>query len=162
MSPRTKYIIAGLIGVVTITGALAYVQYKKLMEYAFKFKGIKVRTITKNLISFDAFMLFTNNSNLIIHLEEQEFKVYLNDQYVTRLSNGMTNIIKAKGTSEIGLNVAFDPTLVLNTLKLNWVTMLIAPEKTTIKIDGTMKVKVFGFVRAKIPYTYTYTLKELL
>jgi hypothetical protein len=42
-----KYLIAGVIAMVTITGALAYLQYKKLMNYIIK---VNYRLDTKRLI----------------------------------------------------------------------------------------------------------------
>ena len=52
-SNTKKYLIAGAIGVVTIAGALAYLQYKKLMNYTLKFKRLRVKRLNFNEFDFD-------------------------------------------------------------------------------------------------------------
>ena len=161
MNPNNrKYIIAGLIGVVTILGAMAYLQYKKIMNYTLGYKGIKLRSIGKDLVSFDVFLAYTNKADVDITLIEQEYKIYLNDNYVSRASNGSSNFIKANSTSVIGVNVAFDPKIVFKAINKTYAEVLLDPSKTIIKAEIKLKVKVFG-IKVNIPYTYISTLKEL-
>lgn len=156
-----KHIIAVGIGVVTIAGALAYLQYKKIMNYAMKFKRVKVRTLSQKLISFDVFLLFTNKSDLKIHIKDQEYKIYINDVYVSRASNGLTNVIEPKTTSEIGVNVAFDPTVVAGLLKTNYLSMLANPGAIKLKVEIKLKVALW-FLTIDIPTTAEFTMKELI
>jgi LEA14-like dessication related protein len=160
-SNNRKYIIAGLIGIVTIFGALAYLQFKKIMNYTLGFKGIKVRSISKDLISIDVFLNYTNKADIDITLVEQEYKVFLNNNYVTRASNGSSNLVKANSTSPIGVNVAFDPKNVLNVLNKSYAELLLDPGKITLKVDIKLKVKVVG-IKVNIPFTLNTTLKEIL
>ena len=160
-SNNRKYIIAGLIGIVTIFGALAYLQFKKIMNYTLGFKGIKVRSIGKDLISIDVFLNYTNKADIDITLVEQEYKVFLNNNYVTRASNGSSNLVKANSTSPIGVNVAFDPKNVLNVLNKSYADLLLDPGKITLKVEIKLKVKVVG-IKVNIPFTLNTTLKEIL
>lgn len=168
MKIEKKYIIAGAIGLVTITGALLYLQYKKLMNYVIKFKTLKVKTLTANLVNFDIFLNFTNNSNLAFDIVEQDYKVYLNGELVTKMVNRSNNHISANKTngvdtslSVIGVNVSFNPTKVLQTLGKNWISILIHPETVRLKVEVKMKVSLYG-IKFSIPYTYEGTLKSIL
>ena len=158
---QKKYLIAGAIGVLSIAGAFAYLQYRKLMNYAIKIKNTKVRTLNKNLVSFDVFLLFTNNSDVKFDLKEQEYKVYVNDIYVTRASNGVTNMVKPNSTSEIGVNVAFDPNILFGLLKKGWLEMIANPNEVKIRVDIKLKVGLLFFTVA-LPTSVTFTLKELV
>lgn len=162
MGNKSKYIVAGAIGVFTIVGALAYLQYKKVMEFTLKFKGFKIRSIGKNLVSFDVFLWYFNPASIEAHLVEQEYKIYINDIYVSRGSNGATNVIKAGATSEIGVNIAFDPGVVLKAIGKTWADILLNPGATTLKTEMTLKLKIWGFLPVTIPYTNVVTFKELL
>lgn len=159
LKENRKYLIAGLIGIVTIVGALAYLQYKKIMNYTLGYKGFKLRSLGKDIISFDLFLNYTNYADIDITLVEQEYKVYINDNYVTRASNGSSNYIKANSTSVIGVNVAFDPRVVFKAINKTYTEVALNPSKVILKVDIKLKVKVFG-IKVNIPYTYTSSLKE--
>lgn len=168
MKIEKKYIIASVIGIVTITGALLYLQYKKLMNYVIKFKALKVKTLTANLVSLDIFLNLTNNSDLAFDIVEQDYKVYLNGELVTKMANRSSNHVSAKKTngvdtslSVIGVNVAFNPSGVLKTLGKNWISILMRPDTAKIKIEIKMKVSLYG-IKISIPYTYEGTLKTMM
>ena len=168
MKIERKHIIAGAIGLVTITGALLYLQYKKLMNYVIKLKTLKVKTLTANLISFDIFLNFTNNSNLAFDIVEQDYKVFLNGEPVVKMLNRSINRIAANKTngvdtsvSVIGVNVAFNPTKVLQLLGKNWISILTKPETVKLKVEVKLKASSYGF-KFSIPYVYEGTLKSIL
>lgn len=161
MAIKKKYIVAGAIGVVTIVGALVYLQVKKLLEnFKWEFKKVKVRTLTPTLISFDVFLAFQNASDITFHVVNQQYKVFINGEYITRGSNGLDNVILKRAESQLGVNIAFDPKVVVKQLKINAIDMLTAPEKVKIKVEMIFRVKIgiFGF---NVPYTYEVDLKEL-
>jgi len=161
MKNSTKYWIAGGIGIVSILGALAYLQYKKLMDYCIGFKAVKIRNISPNQLNFDIWLTFLNRSNITFTLVSQKYKVYLNDIYVTTLSNKATNIVPAKQTSELALNVDINPSAVLKTGGLSFLKMLSDYKQITVKIDMKMRVKAFGLT-FPIPYVYEDTLAGMM
>jgi LEA14-like dessication related protein len=161
MKIEKKYIIAGVLGVVSIAVALAYLQYKKLMDYTIKLKGLKLKTLSAKNVAFDLFLNFTNNSSLKFDIVEQQYKVYLNDSFVTELVNYSPTNIMPKATSVIGINVSFDPTKVLNILNKNYASILLHPETVKIKVDVKLKVLLYGF-KVSIPFVFEDTLKGLI
>ena len=57
MKPEVKkWLIVGGLGVVSIALAIAYLQYKKIMNYVLKFKSVKIKKINEKIIDFDLFL----------------------------------------------------------------------------------------------------------
>jgi len=161
MKPETKkYIIAGVLGVISIAAALAYLQYRKLMNFTIKFKKVLVKTLSATSISFDLFLNFTNNSDIKFTILEQDYKVYMNDAFVTKIINKAPIEVISKGTSVIPVNVTFDPRAVLKLIGKNATDLLLNRDKIIVKMDIKLKVKLYG-IPVSIPYVYTSNLKEL-
>ena len=160
MKITKTHIVVGVIGLLSISAAYAYYTYKKIMDYDLGFKGIKVNSITAKLINMNVFLNFTNKANQKIEIVEQDYKVYLNDKFVTTATNKSTNVIDPKSTSVIGVNVSFDPSVVLGVLKASAINILLHPEQQVVKIDMNLKVKIWG-IKFSIPYIYNITIKEI-
>lgn len=162
MTAKTKKIvIASVIGAVSIAGALAYLQYKKLMNYVIKVNKVLVKKISMNLIDIDLYLNFTNKSDIAFTIVGQKYDIYLNNVFVTKIENKAPNEISAKGTSVIGLNVSFNPKEVSRKLGPQALTILSDTSKLRIKIDMKLKVKLWFFT-VNIPYTYEDTLKNMM
>jgi len=161
ISKNKKWIIAGAIGIVTIAGALAYLQYKKIMDYVIKFKRIKINSLDLNFIDFNLYLLLENKSNVEYTIKSQEYSIYINNKFLTKLQNQTSNVIKPKSFSEIGLNVKLNIGDIRNALgKGSILSSVLSPEKILIKIDTKLKVSLFGLT-INIPYVYETNLKEL-
>lgn len=161
MKIQKKYIIAGAIAVVTVAGALAYLQYRKIMDYAMRFKSIKIKKLSATLFDFDLSLWFLNKSDLKFVINSQSYSVYLNDHFVTKLVNYGDTVILPKKESPLSLNVKFNPQDALKTININAVDLIAHPEKVNIKIDMKMKVSMWG-LPISIPYVYQSTLKEMM
>ena len=162
MKPTTKkYLIAGAIGVVTIAGALAYLQYKKLMNYTLKFRGLRVRKLKFNDFDFDISLDFINKSDIDFVIEKQVYNVYLNDIFVTKLENASPTTIKSNTSSLMALNVKVNPKDVLEKIGINALNFVLNADKTILKVDAKLKVKLW-FFNINIPYVYQSTLKDML
>lgn len=162
MKPKVKkWIIYGTLGAVSLLLLAGYLQYKKLMDYAIKFKGIKIKQLSATIFNFDLFINFTNNSDINFVITEQDYKVFLNDKFVTKIVNKTPTTILPATTSIIPVNVNFNPSEVLKLLGSNLTTILVTPEKITVKVDVKLKVSLYG-IKISIPYVYIATLKELM
>ena len=162
MQPKTKkYIIGGAIGVVSLTCAFAYFQYQKIMDYVIGFKKMKVNSASLNNIDLDLFLNFTNKSNLKFTIKEQDYSVYVNDVYITKLVNYSSTLINANSTSPITLNVKFNPQTVAKTLGSNIINMMSNLGQMKLRIDMKLKVSIY-FITVSIPYSYVTTLKEIM
>jgi LEA14-like dessication related protein len=162
MKPEVKkWLIVGGLGVISVALALGYLQYRKLMNYTVKLGGVKFKQVTSKVFNFDLFIKFTNNSDINFVVSDQEYKVYLNDKFVTKISNAEPVTILPNATNVIPVNVVFDPTVVLNMLGKNLSSILLSPETINIKVDGKLKAKLYGFTKS-IPFVFEKNLKDLM
>ncbi len=156
-----KHIVtAALIGLITITGAILYIQYKRIMNYVIKFYSLKINTVSMNLVNFDLFLNFINNANVQIDILEQDYKVYINDALVTTATNHIQTTLLANATSILPINIQFNPSSVLKLLGNSASDIVLHPEKINLKADIKLKVKLYGF-KVSIPYVYQGTLKDI-
>lgn len=157
MKIQGKHIIVAGIGLVTITGALAYWQYKRLMDYCIGFKTVKVNKATGNDVDLDVYLNFRNNSDIKIDIVSQEYQVFINDKKIVDAENKNLQTIAPASLSMIGVKVKFNP----SKAGQNIIDVVLALKPVVFKVEMKMKVKLWFFT-VNIPYTYTTTLKELM
>lgn len=155
-----RILTTGLIGCVTITGAIAYYQYRKAMDWTLSFVSLKVLAVSKSLIEFNLYLKYFNPSALKIEIIDQEYMVYLNESFISRASNKASLTLPPNSKTDVGVNVKIDTINLLNTLKTNWVDLLRKPGENKIRVDIKLRLKVL-FYKFDVPYTATYTLAEL-
>lgn len=162
MKIEKKYLIAGgVIALVGVVGALLYNQYNKLIDYGLGFKKLKVNKLTPELWSFDIVMNFVNKSVFGFTLVEQDYDLYVNDVFISKMTDYTKTYVKPKGESLLNLNVKFDPKVIVQQLKTNYALMLLKPNQTKIRLDMKMGVSVLG-IKIVIPYVYHDTLQGLI
>jgi len=155
---QKTYLIAAILGTISIFAAGAYLQIKKMTNNVIGFNKVQIKKISLNLIDFDLFLNYTNNSDIKFTLRKQTYDLFINNIYITTISNSVDNVINKNSVSVIGVNVAFNPKDVYKKLDLN---LLSDTSKIMIKLDMKIKVKV-GFISVTIPYIYEDTLKNMM
>ncbi len=162
MKIEKKHIIAGVIGLTT-TAALAYLylQFKKLKETKVCFKGIKVKRISATDVNFDVFVNISNVSKAKLEIVDQNYDLFLNDKFITNVSNHAASIIQPNADSLLGVNISFNPTQVLKIINKNFLAIIAQPESVKLKIDIKLKVKFFGF-KISIPIVVEKSIKDLI
>lgn len=169
MKIEKKHVIAAGLATISLAAAYAYLQYKKLLNYAIGFKSARIKTITDKLIDFDLFLKFQNKSDTSFIIQSQDYDVYINDMFVSKVVNYSKTTINPKnvngGLSIVGVNVKFNPKDVLKKLGKNPVELISNPGAIRIKVPMKLKVDtkiLFIPLTVSADYTYESTLKELL
>jgi LEA14-like dessication related protein len=162
MKIEKKHIIAGVIGVTT-TVALAYLylQFKKLKSTKICFKGLKVKSISGKDVNFDVFLNVNNSSDAKIEIVSQNYDLYLNNKFITKVSNNAPSVIQANADSLLGVNVSFNPSDVLKVIGQSALAMITQPETVKVKLDIKLKVKFFGF-KISLPIVVEKSIKDLI
>lgn len=161
MKIEKKHIIAGLIGLVTITGASLYLQYQKLMNYTIGLRRVRINKLSLNGLNIDLFLNFENKSNLKFTIVSQKYDIFINNVYLTTLQNNKPNEILPNSTSVIGMNMEIDRRIIGARLK-DAISTFANTDKTMVKIVTKMKVK-YGFITLNFPeYPYQNTLKNMM
>ncbi len=161
MKLQKKHIIAGTIGLITISGALLYLQFQRLKEYCVSVNKIKLNGFSAKKCDIDLVLNFVNKSSLKLTIYSQQYLVYVKNSFVTKVSNAIPQTIKPNSTSLLAVKLQFVPEKILNIAKTNILEILTKPETTTIKIATTMKVG-FGIFKFNVNFDYVTTVKELM
>lgn len=160
MKLERKHLIAGLIGLVTITGALAYLQYKKLMNYVIKVKGIAVKSSSPTSLIFDLMLDFENKSAIKFEIISQTYDIYFNNNFLAHLKGNTKVLVLPKGTSPLSLNVNINPTQALAKLQGDALSIISNLANAKLKMDIKLQVKLYG-VTINIPYIYETSIADM-
>jgi LEA14-like dessication related protein len=160
MKLEKKHLIAGLIGLVTITGALAYLQYKKLMNYVIKVKGIAVKSSSPTSLIFDLMLDFENKSAIKFEIISQTYDIYFNNNFLAHLKGNTKVLVLPKGTSPLSLNVNINPTQALAKLQGDALSIISNLANAKLKMDIKLQVKLYG-VTINIPYIYETSIADM-
>lgn len=151
----------GVTGSVIALGIWIKKQYAKLLLNTTGYKSFSIKELSAKRFAFNVVYTYKNNMDVDVVLTNQVYDIFLNNIYTTTLTNNKLTVLKSNETSEIPLEVSFDPKNMLNNLSLNLASFLSDYKKIRIKIVMKLKVKLLFF---SIPITYTYedSLKNMM
>lgn len=161
MKIEKKHIVAGVIGIVSISAAVLYWQYKKLMDYCISLNKIMLKEFNLSKANIDLYLNFKNNSSIKLEIISQEYTVSINDKEVVKAGNANLLTVAPNSTSVLSVNVAFSPQKLINTISSLAADLLLNPQKINITIAVKVKVKLWAFT-ISIPYEFKSTLKDML
>ena len=153
LGKKGYFILAAVAGVTATTAVWAIAQYKKLMKNVTGYKSVKIKEITKTNIALQVIYTYTNNMDVDVVLSKQKYDIYLDDNYITTLTNDSDLTLKSHATTDIPLEVKINPTDIYDKLKVNPAVLLINPGKVIMRIDMKVWVKLLFF---SVPITYSY------
>ena len=161
LSKKQKWGIGIGLGLLSI-GAL-YVRrlIKRIQNFGVSLNNVKVKTFNKEKLNFDVILNYKNNSELTINLVSQKYDVYINDVYVTTMTNDNENVLKAKAISPLQFSVNLNLPEIDSKIRTSYAKMILEPKNVPVKFVMKFKARV-GFLR--LPYTYILNtnLKEIL
>ena len=143
-----------------LTLFFAYRQYKKIMSYTVKVVGKKIYKLSAREIVFDLFVSVNNFANIPIIMKSQMYDIYLNNNFITRVSSDKKTEIKANSSTTIPLRVNIRPQDVVKAIGSNWAGLLLQPEKVIITIVFELKASLWG-IGIPIRNSYPVSLAEL-
>lgn len=162
MTPATKralWIGGGTIFAVGLT--LLLLEFKKLMDYTIKFKRFQKVKISPNEFIFDIFVQLQNPSNIPLTITNQNYDVYINNNYVTNVNTNVQTTLDAKKSTEFPLRINVNPNDITKAIGTNWGFLLLTPEKVVITTIFKVKVKALG-ITIPIKNKYPVSLAEIL
>ncbi len=160
MDKKKVFIVIGL-GAISVFAAIAYVQLQKIKEYCVSLKKIKLKSFNMTNADIDVYFNFLNSSSLKLLLIRQEYFVYVNKTFVSKISNARAQEIKHNSTSVLSAKLQFSPQKVFETLKINALGLISSPRTVEVKIVSKMRIG-YGILKFNITYDYITTLQELL
>jgi LEA14-like dessication related protein len=138
----------------------------KAINYKISSQGVKVLSRDKENIKLLVKMGITNPSDLTLTLTEQEYDIYLNGIYITRLKSVVPQVIYENSTSTLELTVDINYKDILS--KMNVASGTTISEKLAMvanlkqqKLKLSCKLSIKYGILPSIPIVYDYedTLK---
>jgi len=136
-------------------------QIAKIQDFKLTFVKLQVNKFDTKTLDFNVMYDYTNNSDIDINLNSQEYDLYINGTYLNTMTNFAENVLKANSVSPLGFNAKFDLNEVNKKLKVNYFKMVTAPKDVKLKIVMRWKVRL-GFVKIPVSYTWETDLKQIL
>jgi LEA14-like dessication related protein len=104
-------------------GGVAYALYtfyrrqiSLLQNYDYKIIGAKIKSISLNKLQFDSKVRFFNKSSIEVEVQKIYIDVYLEDVLTGFIVENKPFLVAAKGSSDIDLNMTFNPQDLLKAL----------------------------------------------
>lgn len=161
MKLEKKHIVAGVIGIVSISAAVLYWQYKKLMDYCISLNKIMLKEFNLSTANIDLYLNFKNNSAIKLEIISQEYTVLINDKEVVKAGNSNSLSVQPNSTSVLSVNIGFSPSKLINLIGGLAKDIVLNPQRVNITIAIKVKVKLWAFT-ISIPYEFKSTLKDML
>lgn len=161
---RNTLIVSGILGGLTVFGYTMYRTIMKAMEFSIKPSGLKVLRKDANGIDLSINLGFTNPSDLKMIIKRQEYDVYLNGIFITRLKSDIPQILLPNGVSTFNLNLKLNYKDLL--AKLNVATGVGIADKLSVitnlkdqrlRLDSKLNIKygILPTIPIDIPYEDT-------
>lgn len=157
MKKNWKYIaLAAVAGITVTTGIWLKKQYDKLMKNTYELKSFVVKSASMKSVTFSVVYAYVNNTDIDINLVGQEYKIYVDDRFITTIKSDVPVILKANATSDIPLDITVDPRDMFYKFKDNLLKALTQKQKLKIRMESTFRVKL-GIFTIPVPYPYEWT-----
>lgn len=160
---KTTIAILSILGVGGI-GYAIYRFYKKqfalLADFDYEISGIRVNKLSLNNISLDISVRFGNKSKIEATVSEIFLDVFLEGQKVGFISDNKPFVIPSNGTSDVSMNVTFNPQLIFKSA-LPIILSGISKKDLNFMFKGNANIKS-GIVSTTLPINISKNLSTYL
>jgi hypothetical protein len=164
MKIGTKILLfTGIAGVLTAIGLTIKREATLLWDYEWSFKNYIIRQISKNRAVIDFYFNVENKSKLEVSIESYDIDLYAEGIYISKLTGGGIQIIKAEGFSTFALRADFVPQDVLKGGNLTkFLTAFAGLGDIQLKFTGSFNASHSFLKVKKFPFNYETNLKRFL
>jgi LEA14-like dessication related protein len=144
MTKTGKIIIGLLIG--AIVGIIVYLlnELNKISKAPLEYAGFKINSASISKVDLTAFFKLNNTGSLDIMISDQEYDVYINDKFVSRISNP-DKITIVPGENILPNRITFTLADVLKAGIANLSYIISNRDKVNISLKGKRSMKI-GFI----------------
>ena len=157
MKKSWKYVLFAAFAGVTVTTAIwLRKQYAKLMKNTYELKSFLIKKASMQSVTMSVVYAYNNTMDIDIYLVGQEYKIYVDDRFVTTIKSDVPVILKANAITDIPLDITVDPKDLYAKFRNNLFKALTQKQKLKIRMDSTFRVKL-GIFTIPVPYPYEWT-----
>ena len=137
-------------------------QFDILYNFKYKLKGIKILSSTFSKINLQLTYEVVNDSSISATITKYDFDVKINGDKVANVKNASVNQFLQKDggksifTIDVGISTA---NLLMSNVSLGLIEDF---KNSTITLDGSFGIKKGLFSWNKLPYKFTYKVKDFL
>jgi LEA14-like dessication related protein len=137
-------------------------QFDILYNFKYKLKGIKILSSTFSKINLQLTYEVVNDSAISLTITQYDFDVKINGEKVANVKNASVNQFLQKDggksifTIDVGISTA---NLLMSNVSLGLIEDF---KNSTITLDGSFGIKKGLFSWNKLPYKFTYKVKDFL
>jgi len=102
---RNTLIVSGTLGGLTVLGYLFYRQILKAIEFTIEPESVKSLGVKDRTLKLLVTMGVKNPSNMKFILRDQEYDIYINGVFISRLESKESQIVYPMATSTLALTV---------------------------------------------------------
>lgn len=153
-------IVAGM----GIIGYSLYKYYRKQLDFikdiTYKVIGVKIVSISKNLVSLDITAQIYNASNVEATVKQMYLDFFVNGVRVGNINEVKDILILPLKSTNVTFNFSFSPSLIgKNVAEI--LTATLGIKDIILDIKGFIKVRS-AFIGATVPFEYQNNLKSLI
>ena len=139
-------------------------QVNLLSKSVWKYGGFKIKSLGLDKVVLSLYFKVDYKGSIDMVLTQQDYDVYVNDHFVSKVSNSTDVMIYANTVSRVPFDVTLKPGDVLKA-GVNSLAAIVNKserEKIRIKIKGILTLKVGYFTIKKLPFEKEENLKDVL
>lgn len=144
-------------------GGVLYRQFSLIKNSDYKMKNVKWKGLDIRGAHLTAEMEMVNKSNINIETYEQDYDIYVNGDFVGKITDKTITTIPANGSGTFKFNIDIDPS---KGLKAGFNVLNLANKgglaDTKIRIKGTMKAKTSGILFSRLPIDLEFRLGDYM
>lgn len=166
LTPKQKSHLELGIGVAAFAGLIAlflyvYAQTQKLKDACFAISGGSLNNISESNVSITLFVSITNISDFTITLNSINLDVYLNDMYITTISQNISQQLVSHAKNNTSVSINFSPSDLLKA-GINAISDILSnQDNVIIHTVGTCSVSGQGVVANNVSIDDTITLAQI-
>jgi LEA14-like dessication related protein len=163
LSKNQKIFIFGGLGL-ALASIFAYLKINidKIYNAKWEFDGIKNLIINKDFIKFTIFLKLNNKGSISLYISEQDYDVYINEVYVSKIKNNESIKIVSNGITRIPFNIKLYNKNLLDVGIKNIPNLIINQDKINITLKGYLTIKAGIINLKKYNFEEKFNLKEIL
>jgi LEA14-like dessication related protein len=155
----------GIAGGVTLVLGVVGLYLKKQFDYIYNAKwamgGVKNLKVALDKISFTLFYNVDNKGDLSVIISGQNYDVFVNGKFVSKITNDEDVKIKSNSVSKIPFYVNLDPKDVVKAGIANISDLLNNQKNVKILIKGKLNIKAGIVNMKKYPFELPFTLADV-
>lgn len=163
---RNTLIVSGILGGLAVAGYTAYRSIIKALDFDIKPQGAEITNKNAQGVTMKLRLGIVNPSDLRLEMKRQEYDVYLNGIFISRLKSDVPQILYPHATSTFTLDLDLNYKDILAKLnvatgqgfadKLSFITNL---RDQRLKLDSKLSIKYGILPTIPIDYAYEDTLR---